>query len=116
MFTVVRNQHTSALQLLQLPSHLGLEFRLARQVQLIATREYLFFLGRPKRILDHRVVFVRAQDQPQSRVVTLSPPLLIKIVYVELELPEILMGQFADLEINQHVAFENCQDSPRSAW
>ena len=89
------------------PANLGLQFRFAGQVQLIAARKQLLRLLRPQRIFHDRIILVRTQDQAQRWVVAVGASLFVKIVDVKLKLSQVLVRQLANLEIDQHKALEN---------
>lgn len=86
---------------------LRLELCFRRQVELVAAREDLLRLARAERVAHNGVVLVRAEDQPERRVVSRAAPLAIEVVDVELELAEIPMVELSDLEVDQDEALEH---------
>ncbi len=85
----------------------SLKFRLGGQVQLVAAGEDRLLLVRPEGVADHGVVLVRAQDQPERRIVAFRPALAVVVVHVQLELPQVLMRQLAGLQIDDHEALQD---------
>jgi len=61
----------------------------------------------PQSVFYSGVVFVRAENEPQRRLVTGSAFLPVVIIDVELKLAEIAVRELADLKIEQDVAFQD---------
>lgn len=56
--------------------------------------------------MDKGLVLVRAEDDPQGRVVAVSAFEVIKHPHVHIHLADILMRQFRGLEVDYHEALE----------
>lgn len=60
------------------------------------------------------LVLVRAKNQSKRGVVSRGCALSIEVVHVELELSQILMAEFPDLEVDEYVAFQDSVIKTRS--
>ena len=77
-------------------------------MQLVAAGKYLLLLIRPQRVLYHRVVLIRAENQTESGIVSFGPPFMVVVIHVKLKLAEVLVCELAGLEVYDHVALEDC--------
>ena len=83
-----------------------LQFRFRGQVNLVLTHEQLL-TQTGRRVADERVVFLRAQNQPDRRDVPRGHFLLAVVVEVHVHLPGVGVGERPELEVDQHVALED---------
>ena len=92
-------------------TQLAFEFRAElghrRQVELVAAGKDALFLVGAEGVFDHSIVFIGAEDQAERGLVTRGKPLAVEIIDIELELAKVLMGEFANLQIKQHITLEH---------
>ena len=58
-------------------------------------------------VLHDGVVFIGAEDKAEGGVVIRGAAFAVVVVHVKLELPEVLVGEFPDLQIDEDVALQN---------
>ena len=93
------------MKLLHLAPNLRTQIVLAGQGKLVAAGKNLLALV-AQHIAHHRVVLLAAQQQANGRVVALGSHFAVVVVHVQLHLPQVAMGQLANLQVDHHVALE----------
>ena len=82
------------------------KLRLVRQIKQIFRQQYL--IGNAGGgVFDKEMIFVSAEDDADRLVVTFDIFFLGEIIQVQVHLPNILMIDFAALEVDHHKAFQN---------
>jgi len=81
------------------------EFFLGRQVAHVFRGEELLAAFQ-HRILRHYLVLFRAEDEADGRVILRSAAKVIEHPHIHVELADVLMGELADLEVDQNEALE----------
>src|SRR5579863_1882770 len=76
-------------------------------MQFVTAGEDRLLLLRPQGVLDRGVVLVCTENQSQGRIIPFGPTFPVVIIYVQLQLSQVLMRELARLQVNHYVAFEN---------
>ena len=86
----------------------GGKFGFGWEMELIAAGEDLGLVGGAESVFDDGIVFVGTEDEAQGWVVVGGTAFLIVVINVELKLAKVAVGEFADFEIDQDVALQDC--------
>ncbi len=89
-----------------LPIQLPLEIFFSRQVKYVFGREKLFAVVQHG-IPGNGLILFRAENQPDGRIVILGDKQVIEHSNIAVHLPHVLVGQFADLQIDQQIALQD---------
>ena len=84
----------------------ALDVLFPRQFELVLGNEEVVVHSR-QRVLDKRMVLVRAEQETDGRVVTLDHHVVSIPVHVGVELAEVFVGECGDFQLHQHVALED---------
>ena len=93
-------------KLFEFAADFGAQLGFAGQMEFVAAGEDVF-AARPEGVADDGVVFVGAKDEAEGGVVAGRAAVFVVVVHIQLKLAEVFVRQFADIEVNEHVAFEN---------
>ena len=83
-------------------TQLLLQFFLGRQIELILRGVNIGVLR--QRQFHQSVIFELAKENPHSRIFLWQFHMAIKVVHIHLHLAQILMRQFPDFQVYQHIA------------